>query len=690
MKRQGRLFKTDNKIVLGAIIGILICLYLLLFDDGAGIKNDSARLAVGKVTFKQNDARQKYKTDYSWDKVKEQQTIRLGDSIYSGQQSQIQVSLDAGGAVDIGENSLVTFDTIQDEKVVDLSNGNFRLKVNGTMKIALQGEIATFEGDNSELQVVIGKDNKTNIRLLKGEATVKKANKVMKLNPRSIASINGLGDELPSNQPTQQPPPPPQAQVEIPVVDTGSPTLEYKWKLYDIYEPKGLEVFEKKYRPHFVKMNHRIDWKVGPDKITYFEWTNDPAFTNAVKIQTRKQSLEMPHLYIGENYWKVSTDNMNWSASQRIVVEADFLKDAEPEVVNPPKEITLFKETVSINVPLKTSFKPIGFVAQASTHPQFAPDATKTFWSAKPDVRVSFFRPGVYYYRFRSVNERQEISRWSKPVSFHVVGPEKALVPKLARLPKQKPKPKVIIERPVKQAKAEEPKQARQVASTPESTSLIKIDKRDNVQMNDKYKSSQVAVQGFMWTMQSTDLLEQGGSTNIPVASGLGVHSYLWRGNHGFEGNFKSGVLAMNTIGQEIVNVQALEARYHYRIFTGFPFGLSRELQTSLFAGYEVYRNTGIYVSREYDLVKFGTALEFPWYKRWSSGGEFVYGRSSDASVKYEVSGNLNYFLNTDWSFGVGYRIHLFDAGSLKSSPTQQLPYREGYTEGFSNLIYYF
>jgi len=118
--------------------------------------------------------------------------------------------------------------------------------------------------------------------------------------------------------------------------------------------------------------------------------------------------------------------------------------------------------------------------------------------------------------------------------------------------------------------------------------------------------------------------------------------------------------------------------------------GWSRELQISLFGGNEFYQNAGSSnFSRQYDLWKFGTSLEFPLSNRWTTGGEVVYGIGGDKSTKEEISGHFNYFINRNWSSGAGYRLHLFNAGSTASSPGY-LPYREGYTELYTSLFYYY
>lgn len=110
----------------------------------------------------------------------------------------------------------------------------------------------------------------------------------------------------------------------------------------------------------------------------------------------------------------------------------------------------------------------------------------------------------------------------------------------------------------------------------------------------------------------------------------------------------------------------------------------------SWLAGIELYRNQGNGpFSKGYDLLKTGLTFEFPLLSRWETGGELIYGYGFDSSTKYEISGHIHYFLLEEWTFGVGYRLHLFQAGSEATTP-YGLPYREGFGEGYSAVKWHY
>jgi hypothetical protein len=220
------------------------------------------------------------------------------------------------------------------------------------------------------------------------------------------------------------------------------------------------------------------------------------------------------------------------------------------------------------------------------------------------------------------------------------------------------------------------------------SSGVRRASEQQGVASNRKYNSSEIDFNGFLWTLYSSEQYYTGEAA--PVASGIGVHGYYWGESNGFEGSFKTGAIGLNNSGGGQSALKDFEARYHRRFFTQFPFGWARELQISGFAGYELYRNAGGSFSSQYDLIKIGTTLNFPWAEKWTGGGEFVYGYGLDKSMKFEISGNIGYFFSPNWSLGAGYRLHLFEAGSAASASQAGLPYREGYTEIFSALFYNF
>jgi hypothetical protein len=474
----------------------------------------------------------------------------------------------------------------------------------------------------------------------------------------------------------------------------GVDKLTYAWRVYDLYDQDEFVLTPKTEFPSKVQKSHRVSWTKDKAPRFYLQLAREANFAGAEIVEVQGNSYEFKEVFLGENFWRVSEDQKNWTEPNRFSVASEFLKDPPPEVVIENREVWLDSEIVYAPVELKTVSPATGFVMEASRTSGFEPENTKTFWSADAKFRVSFFAPGEYFYRFRAVNSSQEMTEWSIPQKFVVK------IPSERRKEDESEKEssgKLAVHKIHPQTKSKLPKAgSREIQlppplkdeQKPAASSVAKGPERAiSPYLNEKYSSTKVDLEGSVWALQSKEQTFQG--AEMPIATVVGIRGHKWWDRHGIEGVYKMKALSANQTGGDI-SPQSTELRYHYRFFTPSPYRLARELQISAFAGYEMYRSAKSNLfSSKYDLIKFGTSLEFPLWKKVDTGGEFVYGTGD--GQKYEISGHIHYYLKRDWSFGVGYRIHLFEAATKNSTPEGvELPYREGYTEGYSVLRYHF
>lgn len=542
-------------------------------------------------------------------------------------------------------------------------------------------------------------------------------------------------------------------------LEEGDARVSYHWRLYDLYDQRDFILLPKAEPPRMVSKSHVLRWrKDDPDLRVFLEFSESPDFIAGTKASSRDEFHAISSVRMGSNYWRASIDRQTWSEPLHFSVEPRFLSDPPPQLETETKDVPFLGEMAFAPIRLKSSFRPLGFVMEASESPLFEPEKTKTFWANKSEFRLSFFREGDYYYRFRAVNLSQEMTEWSMPAKFAVRVPSSLnpAVPEIELFERPlgemvdlawsgdpraslyvvevrneagkivesittpgSPSPwtssaaghfqarifsldrhgrRSLPSRPVRIHYFENavPWLARGPAGEfPDAPDQIRegsvatrVGRGETARFNDSYRSNRVELEGSAWTLQSKEQAYRGAEP--PISTGIGVRLFHWWDQNGIEASYKTKALDANATGGE-VSPQQLEARYHRRFVGGVPFNLARELEMTLFAGFEMYRNSGSTLfSAEYDLFKFGTSIEFPLGNRWDTGGEFVYGIGTDSSRKYEISGNFHYFLNRDWSLGAGYRVHLFEAGSPKASPVRLLPYREGYTEGFSVLRFHY
>jgi hypothetical protein len=723
--------KTEKRLIIVCSLCMLMCLIVLFFGEDWLWNSDgflSNKQKVGLITSQTNDARLKNDGSFVWYKAKEQGDVRIGDAVFSGADSKVHVELQSGGGIDVGENSLLVFSEIESQKLANLMSGNFRLKVDGTLKVAVNGEITTLNGRNSEVQIYFDKDKKPKFRTLSGNVKWTGQKTAEAAKPKSLP-------------------------VEIPSPMTV-PSESYTWHLYDLYEQKNLELIVRVDLPAKVQRSTELKWSSGNSKSTLVQYSENSDFSSTTQSISSSGFTKLETVHLGENFWRVSADEgKTWSVSQKFQVVPQFLKNAQSVLIKPIQEIPLFENVASFDLEIRTPVEAEGLVAEASTTAEFSLASTKIFWSKTSRPRLSFYQPGQYFYRFRTVTKNQELSDWSNVQKFIVFKPEPLKVPVLAKINSRelyigevfkldwKSDAKMIVtEVLTKEGKHLEKIAGRNITWTApeaglyrirslaldkygrtsafskteilkvlpklipsrlsknevkarkptavETTTSIKLeDIKDVEPRNSRYKNSVISAQGFLWTLQSSQQVDQ--SKAAPVASGIGVHGITWFDRWGLEGSAKASLLSGNQASAQ-TSMRDFEGRIHYRFVTGFPFGMARELQTSVFAGYEMYSNVGSSFASQYDLIKFGTSLEFPLSQRWSTGGEFVYGYGLDKGSKQEISGNLNYFLTPDWSLGAGYRFNFYTAGSAASVKMGYYSYKEGYTEGYSILNYHF
>jgi hypothetical protein len=752
---------TDRKLLGGALVLIIVCLYYLVIDDTLfgllGSKDeDMSRPLVGQISNFENDTRHKSMKSFAWNKARHAQQVRVGDSVFTGAQSSSRVDLKDGGHVDLGENTLVQFDDVKGIKVPNLRMGNFKLSVKGSMRVAIANEITEISGDGSEVQVVVTENQKPQIRVTKGNPHVKS----------SVPVVEAAPEKVPPPPVVQAPPPPPPA-VPQPVKLEFRPmpqaqTYSYTDQLYDFYERQSQSLKKRVERRRQVDFPVWLQWQTNaPVTKTYGQISETPGFEKTVQFfETQNQgSYRHRPVYLGTNYWRVSENRQNWSSVEWFQVESHPLEYPAPEIKLSQESVLMLGGQIQVKAKIEAAPELKAFVIEMSTNSNFPAEQVRVHWTNIREITWNFQHTGEVYFRARGVNEKFEITSGGPIAKLTILRPQKAEPPRLAeeqirvfendsvkvaweKSPNAKsyqvelidPKGKVIQRQKVlgsqwswkagpkgvyqarvmaydqygrQSEKASQTdvyvspkpvaKAAPVVAQAPrqpanvDSTLTMKADHdQPATYLNRNYPTSKLELMGAGFTMYSSEQVSQ--NATQPVALMMGLRLKHWFGDHGAEGLFKTKVMGVNKGSTEASPMQA-ELRYNYRWKLAWNwFSGLKETQLSAILGYEMYRNSaGHYVyTPKYDLAKVGFGVAFPLFERWDTGGEVLYGAGFDASTKMEISGFLNYYLRRDFSAGVGYRLHLFEAGSADSAPAAGLPYREGFGEAYSVLRWHY
>lgn len=730
------------RLVGGALALLLLGLFL---SDGLieSLRNREARARArlpkhAQVLWQEAETRIRTAPEKEWRPSVPGHDLRTGDALFTGRQSKARVALISGGVLALEEMSLVDFTRLQEREVPRLEAGVFRLKGDRLGPVGVGGRLLTFEGTDLEIEIRIETGKEPVLTLLAGSGRMDDLSGESRMLTR--------GQELAMGAPVPRRSLPGAGDLQA---DRNPDRVLYHWKLHDLYETREGQLIRRDPVPDQISLSHEIQWTSPKGKgfATTVHHSPDLLFASrVVEHRSVTDELNLGGVFTGENYWRASGDGRNWSKTQRFIVETDFFQEGPSW---PDREQNLRWKGEGYEIPLEIEGRRdlAGLVVEISPDPGFE-FKTESHWVKAERGFLSFTTPGVHFARIRGVSKNLELTAYSKTKKWNMVHPAPLPAPTFGpSLLKGQVDEQIELDfNPVSKASGYEvqifkngllvekrqfaqptllwvprgggvytahlraidrlglrgrpsrdltlqifdPRAKATLASRdPASVGQSSFSwKADLEKLNTQYKQSQVRIEAVGSTMFSTS--QQGEGINPPQTVLMSVRALHWWGPDGIEAGVKTQAASFNETASDSQQLQA-EARVHRRWLTGFPFrSLAEELQVSVYAGLEIYRNTSAVVfSPRYDLLKLGMTFDFPLARRWESGGEIGFGYGLDASMKYELSGFLNYHLVPAWSLGAGYRVHLFEAGTEKSAPAG-LPYKEAYGEGYSVLRWHY
>ncbi len=756
--------KADRLVLLLCLIGLLLtgailksdALFFRLFGSN---DNSSTTPRIGLISSYSRDARHKSFGSLAWTKAKPNESVHIGDSVFTAANSQVVVKLKNNSEVQLGQNSMVTFRSMNNLEVPDFAVGNFSLHVKGTMTVAINGQLRELEADNAQVQIFV-KHGRQIIRTIKGKVLIGDKHGFKKLNFENVAA-----KAAPENENADA----------IPELSTAP--YVHVWQVGDYYAPAdsstengtaaqlpaGSAIRLRAEPRAWVNLPTNVSWfLVGSPQHVYGELSDDSSFNlvkDAFEADSRSLHAHFQTAHLGENFVHLSIDHEHWSAPQSFRVLTAFLKRQVPRVTVAEQHVYLLGNTavttVRVQAPTGPSAKP-SYIVEMSRDANFAQANTRAVWlvadaSGASELRVTLSDPDRYYFRARSVNAANQISDLSNSVSVlaerpqlpdapvlssneihmtvgdyrilawpaseraskysvHIVNvvsgtstdltvaePALRLAPQMAgiydlqiasvdRFYRHSSRfanvrllvsPRPIVKTLPPAVLPREPAQSESVIMT--------YNPPTQENWNQQIYRSHVEFDFGEVSMYSRDLATVSGQ--IPTAAVAGVHWLNWFGANGVEGNVYSKVADVSVPTGDGFSPLDLEIRYERRWRpTVHLLNIFEPLQFALISGLEIYRNSyNGYYSPGFTLAKLGASVEVPVFERCSAGGNFLVGENPDATNLYEGSIYGNYYYKKNWSFGLGYRVQLMNAGSTYEAPTQ-LPYREGASEAYTVL----
>jgi hypothetical protein len=735
----GKLFegfsKTEKLALSASSMAVLICLLFLFFFDFSGQETTHSSNQLGQISELSNDIRHKTDGKVFWSEAKKNQNIKTGDKIFTGKQSNAQVTLKNNSLFNIGENSLVEFKDHNNQKLPDFALGTFNISVKGKVKILIAGKVAEITGNGTEVQVMVDKNKNIKLKSSKGTPKITYEKKEYSLN-----EADGL-TEIASAETSQKATLP----LDLPVENNYNHILTF----YDVYKKVSGRILYRDSSDRLI--SKKIILEI-PDKhkdeTLDIEHSDNPLFSQANSFRLKTADAYLAGVYTGKNFWRHRSKNSNWSEARTFDIAAALLPikttASSSETRIPLLTDGLAKVKFNILAPKEAS----AFVVEYSQESHFPTDKIKIFWSYQNFITLQFDKAGFYFCRFRSVNKDLQLGEWSETYTTEVFAPPALAAPtwdkesfqtlvdepvdltwtsskklkkftlnifdvedklllskeltqrqfswnpkrpgiykvqligkdKYGRASPPSQFAEVKVEAPVFRLSRKEKKQKRLLSST-ELTTQVQTPKYTNDIYIEANMSLGVAYFLFHSAAQTSAVAD-------PTSPGISASGLVWLNNHGVEGIIQKNISGSADATTATTDFVSAEIRYRYR-FTPRGSGVWNAFQSSAFAGYELYRNSDdTYFIDKYDLFKAGIAIDIPIMDSWLMAGQIAYGWAT-AAAKYEAGFNVDYFFSDQWSMGAGYKLHLLEFEQSEKFPTFSV-FREGYTNSTFNLRYFF
>lgn len=740
----------EQRLIHVSNVGIVICIYLLLFHNFSSTNKNNLEKEIGVLSEAKSDIRIKNYSNTLWQSAKKNQAVREGDKVYTGNRSFATIDLMNESKIELKENSLVEFKKLKNQNLADLEEGEYRVAVVKNLRIAIKGQIANIEG-NSEIVFKVDKNKKISVQTLQGTPTIQYQAKTYKPTVENPLLIEKSAPEkTPAAEDT--------VNAGL-AVETETKTYDYNLKLYDMYERVGQQLKAKTNTNSLVRMSVALPIETNNRSADIVvEYSNKEDFSSAKRYSMNAMDLILPQVFIGDNYWRAQQNKGLWSETGHFTVRTTLLPASQVQANFSSTQLYLYKQAAEVDISLSTAANANGYLVESSKNPNFDSPST-IYWSYQDKLHLRFSQPGVYFYRFRAVDENLKLGEWSDVTKLEILDAPSLTAPQFARTdyktttgeslllswnnPDQAKNFKIKILNTTEQKIVEKvvtdpflrwtPKNAGdyyaevrsldshnrvsdagraninvkaiqvRISEVEKPTEDINEDDRDvasetakeDIEIKTQYPTIQLGYNAdfilsrFTFSTNYYDIVYSpalSASNDTPVATPGLQVAGLKWLGHHGAELMLQKNLTSNEPGA--ADFYSAELRYHYRFYDGADRPDQIGFHISPFVGYELYGNSNsTYFVSSYNMLKLGFFFELPIMKSWTMGLTGAYGTGSSLT-KYEALWDISYFFKKQWTMGFGLKSSVI-FGVTDEFPTYP-EYREGYSLGQFNLRYFF
>ena len=411
---MGNFTKTEKTIFTLALLVLVLFTYFLYDDSLIFPRESTSNLQpIGDISASSNDVRRKNIENFSWMPAGKTDQVFENDSIFTGDNSEAQITLQDGSILKIEPNSLITLNLNNGEMSLDLRYGNLigelnegsSLKVtSGQEEFKLEGKKDSASNERPKIKVKRATKGVVDLKLLSGAAQI--ANKA-------------------------EPPKPLVKEQSVAVTATKiAPVVRHEITLLTNNNISFLR--------HTPTSPLKFNWDSTGKVLEYqLDISSDPSFENSTKTyRTKNKSFDIiEELDLGRHYWRVSTLDEGGINSSSETRNFNLVTLPVPEIVLPANDAVQNLElkkiagklTYSLPFEWKASEVLKKFkwqLANIEDFSQIISEGNTTTTDAKSPALES----GKYYLRVQGFSEKNAASNWSATHSFTLNLTEKTIL----------------------------------------------------------------------------------------------------------------------------------------------------------------------------------------------------------------------------------------------------------------------
>lgn len=760
---QIRILSWAVLLLVGALVVVEIYMPHLSVRTLLRDKTENQATAIAVVVQTTADVRQKPEALDEWFRAEPEGDVVTGDAIYSGSDSSAEIKMKSGAEISLQDEVLVIFDGENQISIPDEARGMIRLQLEPGSKLSFSGQVsANSSGDG----IVSAANGMAVVKVQRGTARISEKNggfrkfergqslelkikaseaknlsesvsskSLSKSRGQSVATLAKIPQQPVPAEALVKPAPPPvatpvavpaempvQKQMDQPVVALP-PILEktdyaYKhtWLLRERYQRKGKQSLEVRSLPRGTRARISLSWQDStsrlPGQDAYIQVSNSVDFSKPwLEAISKSATLDHGFWPLGESYWRVSYDKINWSPPGKVLLSADFdlkrrptissrysvltLPHKKPSKRNAKRQKTASGQPVALDLLFGDASgqqdSPVAWVLQATESENFLPQLTKTILVPNKKITIPLKRIGRYFFRVQTVSKQGKLSAFSATKTIAVVAPKpRKPEPVILRIAETE---QVVKEPEVRQIAAIE-KQAVTAEGALQREAKIKtvLESRDERYYTGRKRNWHIGFEAGLFAAAIDGGSSAAGSSGDSPPAGpiVGFNGGYDNGRHSARVSFRKET-AINR--PQVSGDDLAASRFDVRYENWLNYSTSifkRPMRYGLLGGYSHYRvPRSAVVTQPFDLMKLGLAIEFEVLESWRTGGDFIVGKWIDSNQTFEANGFLNYDYSKVFGIGLGYRLNMYEAGP-SSDAGLGIPYRGIVGEAYSGFRYSF